>query len=203
MPGSCTAKPIHKVGSSNIVVLHTVKLRPPKIGTTNEYRARKTAPESPGSAASQKSWLVVNLNPMCGNSTTITLHTTQTAKASSSGGIDTRGCGWRFAGRSPPEALVVGPPIDEHVPAPPHGLDQLGAGKRRARRGVLLRILALVPLGHPHPDHGDDDHGGDQHEAAAAHADHVGGDAEHDRQRESAQAADDADDAADDAHVAE
>ena len=42
---------------------------------------------------------------------------------------------------------------------------------------------------------------GHQHEAAAAHADHVGGDAEHDRQREPAQAADDADDAADHAHA--
>ena len=89
MLGSCTAKPIHSVGSSSIVVLHTVQLRPPKMGTTNEYSARNTAPEIPGSAASQNSWLVVNLKPMCGNSTTITLHTTQTANASSSAGIDT------------------------------------------------------------------------------------------------------------------
>ena len=101
-----------------------------------------------------------------------------------------------------PEGLVVRPPVDEHVTAPARGLDQLGARQRGARRGVLLEnALALVALRDPRPDHGDDDHEGHQHEAAAAHADHVGGDAEHDRQREAAQAADDADDAADHAHL--
>jgi hypothetical protein len=52
------------VGSSSIVVLHTVKLRPPKIGTANAYSARNTAPDSPGSAASQNSWLVEKLKPI-------------------------------------------------------------------------------------------------------------------------------------------
>ena len=51
--GSCTATPIHKVGSNNSAVLNTVQLRPPKIGTTKENSRRNKAPDSPGSAASQ------------------------------------------------------------------------------------------------------------------------------------------------------
>jgi hypothetical protein len=50
---SCTATPIHSVGNNNSAVLNTVQLRPPKIGTTKEYSARKNAPDKPGSAASQ------------------------------------------------------------------------------------------------------------------------------------------------------
>jgi hypothetical protein len=49
---------------------------------------RKVAPESPGSAASQKSWSVVNWKPTSGSRTTTTLHTIQTAKESRSAGIE-------------------------------------------------------------------------------------------------------------------
>ena len=41
---------------------------------------RSVAPESPGSAASQKSWSVVKLKPIAGSRATTTLHTIQTAK---------------------------------------------------------------------------------------------------------------------------
>ena len=85
---SCTATPIHRVGNSNRAVLNTVQLRPPKIGTTKEYSARKSAPDRPGSAASQNNWFGVNWKPTLGSLTTITLHTTQTAKASSRAGMD-------------------------------------------------------------------------------------------------------------------
>ena len=184
MLGSCTAKPIHTVGSSSIVVLHTVKLRPPKIGTANAYSARNTAPESPGSAASQKSWLVVNLNPMCGSSTTTTLHTTQTAKASSSGGIDSQRL--RLAMRLP---VVIQKPsssglqsastcrrrrVGSMSSAPASAARAAACCSRMPSRSlrsathIQIMVTTITP--------------GDQHEAAAAHADHVGGDAEHDRQ---------------------
>ena len=49
---------------------------------------RSVEPDSAGSAASQKSWLGVNLKPMSGSLTTTIDQTIQTEKASSSAGID-------------------------------------------------------------------------------------------------------------------
>ena len=49
---------------------------------------RSVAPERPGSAASQKSWSVVNLNPTSGSRTTTTLQTIQTAKERSRAGME-------------------------------------------------------------------------------------------------------------------
>ena len=44
---------------------------------------RRVAPESPGRAASQKSWAVVNAKPIAGRRATTTLQTIHTAKDSS------------------------------------------------------------------------------------------------------------------------
>ena len=49
---------------------------------------RSVAPERPGSAASQKSWSVVNGKPMAGSRTTTTLQTIQTAKERNSAGME-------------------------------------------------------------------------------------------------------------------
>src|SRR5512134_2250786 len=49
---------------------------------------RSVAPARPGSAASQKSLLASNRNPMVGRFTTTTLQTIQTAKARKSAGME-------------------------------------------------------------------------------------------------------------------
>ena len=68
---------------------------------------RSVAPESPGSAASQKSWLVVNVNPTSGSFTTTTLQTIQTAKARSSAGMEIQRLRWRW--RAPRQPRRPGP----------------------------------------------------------------------------------------------
>ena len=58
---------------------------------------RSVAPERPGRAASQKSWSVVKANPTSGRRTTTTLHTIQTAKESSSAGMEIQRFRWAMA----------------------------------------------------------------------------------------------------------
>jgi hypothetical protein len=49
---------------------------------------RRVAPDKPGSAVSQNSWLVLYWKPMAGRFTTTTLHTIHTANASASAGME-------------------------------------------------------------------------------------------------------------------
>src|SRR5262249_37426300 len=75
-------------GSISDQVATVVHSRPPKIGHMKEEKTRRIAPEMPGSAASQNSWSVVNGKPTEGSLATTTDHTCQTAKESSSAGIE-------------------------------------------------------------------------------------------------------------------
>ena len=68
----------------------------------NEKKIRSVAPASPGSAASQKSWLGVKWKPIRGSCTTTTLHIIHTANATTSAGADTRRL--RRATRAPSRA---------------------------------------------------------------------------------------------------
>ena len=65
-------------------MLISVQFRPPKIGTMNEYTMRSVAPDSPGSAASQKSWLFENPSCKLTMIAATTLKTCHTEKARNS-----------------------------------------------------------------------------------------------------------------------
>ncbi len=100
------------------------------------------------------------------------------------------------------KALIVGPPVDQQMPARAGMLDQFRLLQFGAGGGVFVENgFALIIFGHPGPDHGDHHQQEHQHETTAADPDRISGDPEHDRQHEAAQPADQADDAADHAHL--
>src|SRR5512141_1711315 len=134
---------------------------------------RSVAPHSAGSAASQKSWLVLNLNPMLGRFTTTTLHTIQTAKESSSAGIEIHRLMLAIALPSLTQnALSSGVQMSRTVPilgftttvwvvmAAPRLIGEVhGFGMAAA----FLR-LERAHLGEVHPHEGDPDDAEHQHE---------------------------------------
>ena len=166
---------------------------------------RSVAPDSPGIAASQNSWSVVNLKPTAGSLATTTDHTIQTAKASSSAGIEIhrlrRAIARPFSSQN---CWILRPPVRRargrrSAPTCFSLVDRLHfrelAAACRARR--LARLALHAPDREMHPDerHGDDQE--QQHEAAGPDAGQIVEHAEGDRQHEAAEAADHADQAAD------
>ena len=112
--GSRTASPRPIAGTSSAAVDSVVHVRPPNIGTMNEKKSRSVPPASPGSAASQKSWLGVKWYPMRGSCTTTTLHIIHTANASDQCGRGHQQVAPRDARALPgPERAVLGFPVGD------------------------------------------------------------------------------------------
>ena len=65
-----------------------VQLRPPKIGTRNEYGMRSVAPTRLGIEMSQKIWLLSSVKPASGIRTTTMLHSCQITNPRNSAKID-------------------------------------------------------------------------------------------------------------------
>ncbi len=118
---------------------------------------RNVAPDRPGSAASQKSSSVVNANPTSGSFATTTDHTCQTAKDSSSAGMEShrlRLAIWRPLLAQKPESSgrhSVNTALSERGTAAGlgHAL-HLGNGGSLARASPTHFALHL-PDGHVHP----------------------------------------------------
>src|SRR5512140_1676751 len=159
---------------------------------------RSVAPHSAGSAASQKSWLVLNLKPMLGRFTTTTLQTIHTANDSSSAGIEIQRLMFAIALPSRTQnALSSGVQMSRTVPmrgrvvtvwvvmAIPSSVGEVHRNGMVAALGGLER----AHFGEVHPHERDPHDAEHQHEGGAAHAGEVHQRAEHDRQDEAAHAA--------------
>src|SRR3990172_6945292 len=77
--GSCTANPSQTMGMILIKVAIVTTVLVPNIGIKNACTVRIAPPDRPGIAASQKSCIVSNLNPMAGRRTTTALMTNHVA----------------------------------------------------------------------------------------------------------------------------
>src|SRR3972149_6826919 len=76
---SCTAKPSQIIGNILMMVVMLTTGLVPKIGMKKEYINLNMPDANPGMAASQKSSMVVNLNPIAGRRTTTALMTNHVA----------------------------------------------------------------------------------------------------------------------------
>ena len=166
---------------------------------------RSVAPDRPGSAASQNSWSVVKLKPTAGSLATTTDHTIQTAKDSSSAGIEIQRLRRAIAR---PGALPerLDPPAASPASTAPDSAPTCSglwiacisgsSGSLRSAvadgaRAPSARIATCIQTSAA----GDEQE--QQHEAALPDAGEVVEHAEGDRQHEAAEAADQADEAAD------
>ena len=123
---------------------------------------RSVAPDSPGSAASQNSWSVVKVKPIAGSLATTTDQTIQTAKESSSAGIEIQQVAPRDrpARRAAQNSLSSG--RQSSIRCGPEHADVLGLVDllHLGQLGQLLELLAVAALlhradGEVHPDQRD------------------------------------------------
>jgi len=145
--------------SSSIVVLHTVQLRPAEDRYDERIQRAEHRTRDTQERRQPEELIGRELEADRGSSTTITLHTTQTANASSNAGIDTSRL--RVAMRRPFAAQnpsSSGLPVDQDMAAAAGSIRSAPSNAARASACLARMPSRSVALGDPHPDHRDDDH---------------------------------------------